>query len=453
MRRIAFIVATVIAALVSPALAHEPPPDIQINAFVRPAGDHLDMLIRVPLQAMQDVDVPLRGAGYVDLAHVDEVLRDATKLWLVDNIDAYENDIRLPEPRIVETRAALPSDRSFVSYETALKHLQAPPLKPELDLYWNQLLLDVWLQYPIKSERSNFALRLRVDRLAMRVTTALRFILPTGAVRAFEFEGDPGLVRLDPSLAQAALRFVNGGIHHILEGIDHLLFLFCLVIPFRRIRPLIAIVTAFTVAHSLSLIAATMGFAPTGRWFPPLIETLIAATIVYTALENIVVMARGGAAGSSVVSRRWMTAFAFGLIHGFGFSFGLRETLQFAGDHLLVSLLGFNVGVEIGQIAVVIVLVPLLGLLFRYVMPEHIGIIILSALVAHTGWHWMLDRGDILLRFPLPTLDAALLVGLMRALMAALVLVGVLWLANGVVKRWLREKDVPSAISAAPSDK
>jgi hypothetical protein len=193
------------------------------------------------------------------------------------------------------------------------------------------------------------------------------------------------------------------------------------------------------------LIAATSGFAPSARWFPPLIETLIAATIVYTALENIVVMARGTAAGSAVIARRWMMAFAFGLVHGFGFSFGLRETLQFAGDHLLVSLLGFNLGVEIGQIAVVIVLVPLLGVLFRFAIPERIGIIILSALVAHTGWHWMLDRGEILLRFPVPALDAALLAGAMRTLIAALVLVGVVWLANGAVKRWLREKDTPAA--------
>ena len=74
--------------------------------------------------------------------------------------------------------------------------------------------------------------------------------------------------------------------------------------------------------------------------------------------------------------RRWLIAFAFGLIHGFGFSFALRDTLQFAGEHLVTSLLAFNLGVELGQLAVLVVLVPALSLLFRYVVAERIGTII-----------------------------------------------------------------------------
>src|SRR5206468_10741709 len=117
-------------------------------------------------------------------------------------------------------------------------------------------------------------------------------------------------------------------------------------------------------------------------WFPPLIETLIAMSIVYMALENIV--------GGSTVHRRWMIAFGFGLVHGFGFSFALRETLQFAGDHLLASLLAFNIGVELGQLLVLLPFIPLLEALFRFAVAERMGTIIVSALVAHTGWHWMI---------------------------------------------------------------
>src|ERR1019366_972224 len=178
---------------------------------------------------------------------------------------------------------------------------------------------------------------------------------------------------------------------HILAGTDHLFFLLCLVIPFRRLRPLVIIVTSFTVAHSISLIASAFGFVPDALWFPPLIETLIAATIIYLAPENIVYAAMGNITGS-VISRRWIIAFAFGLVHGFGFSFALRESFQFAGDHLVTALLGFNLGVEIGQIVVLIVLIPALGLLFRYVVAEWLGIIILSAIVVHAAWHWMLER-------------------------------------------------------------
>ena len=94
-----------------------------------------------------------------------------------------------------------------------------------------------------------------------------------------------------------------------------------------------------------------------------------------------------------------MMAFGFGLVHGFGFSFALKQTLQFAGDHLLTSLLSFNIGVELGQLLVLAVMIPALELLFRYVVAERMGTIILSALVAHTAWHWMTERFDRLRQF------------------------------------------------------
>ena len=112
------------------------------------------------------------------------------------------------------------------------------------------------------------------------------------------------------------------------------------------------------------------------------------------ALENIVGAGTGG--------RRWMMAFGFGLVHGFGFSFALRQTLQFAGSHLLASLLSFNIGVELGQLLVLLLLIPLLDALFRFVVAERMGTIILSALVAHTGWHWMIDRAGPLAPIPVP---------------------------------------------------
>jgi hypothetical protein len=405
--------------------AHEVPTDVTINLFVKPAGDRLELLVRVPMAAMRDIDVPTRGPGYLDLARADAALRDAIKLWLIDHIDVFENENRLPAPRIAAARVSLPSDRSFTSYETARAHVAGPRLADDVDLYWSQQLLDVLLDYPIRSEGSAFAVHPRVDRFGQRVTTALRFLPPGGNVRAFELHGDPGLVRLDPRWHQAAWSFLVSGIWHILEGIDHILFLLCLVIPFRRLASLILLATSFTVAHSISLIAAAFGFVPDALWFPPLVETLIAATIVYTALENIV---------GTNIQRRWMITFAFGIVHGFGFSFALRDELQFAGDHLVASLLAFNLGIEIGQVLLLLVLVPALALFFRHV-PERTGIIILSALVAHTGWHWMIERGGQLAQFPLPVLDAAFLAGLMRGLMAALLLTALVLVAGGLVRR------------------
>jgi len=208
------------------------------------------------------------------------------------------------------------------------------------------------------------------------------------------------------------------------------------VIPFRRFRALIPVVTSFTVAHSITLIASAYDFAPDFLWFPPLIETLIAISIVYMALENI--------AGASSIQRRWMITFGFGLVHGFGFSFALRQSLQFAGNHLLTSLLSFNVGVELGQLLVLLVLIPVLMFLFRFVVAERMGTIILSALVAHTGWHWMVDRAERLSQydFQWPALNAPLLVSAMRWLMFMVILAGLVWVVFGVLRhRWERDAE------------
>jgi hypothetical protein len=137
------------------------------------------------------------------------------------------------------------------------------------------------------------------------------------------------------------------------------------------------------VAHSVTLIAAAFGAVPSGAWFPPLVEALIAVSILYMALENIL---------TANLRRRWLVAFGFGLVHGFGFSFALQQDLQFAGGHFLVSLVGFNLGVEVGQIAVLAVALPVLSLALARMPKPRWGIAIVSALVAHTAWHWMLER-------------------------------------------------------------
>jgi hypothetical protein len=174
----------------------------------------------------------------------------------------------------------------------------------------------------------------------------------------------------------------------------------------------------------MTLLASAYNLAPDALWFPPLIETLIAISIVYMALENI--------AGGAGLQRRWMMAFGFGLVHGFGFSFALRQTMQFAGSHLLTSLLSFNVGVELGQLLVLALLVPLLGVFFRFAVAERTGTIILSALVAHTAWHWMTERAGRLseYRFAWPLLTAGTVAAILHWLTLAVLAALVIWLAR-----------------------
>jgi hypothetical protein len=422
------------SAGIAPAFAHDIPNDVTLQAFFKPEGRRLRVLVRVPLAAMRDLDYPKRGPttlGLLDLGRADATLRDAATLWIADFLDVYENDRKLSYPTVAAVRASLLSDQSFAGYEQALAHVTGPPLPPDTELVWTQGLLDILFEYPIESDRSRFSVNARFARLGIRTVTAVRFIPPEGASRAFELDGDQGLVRLDPRWHQAALRFVRLGFEHILDGTDHLLFLFCLVIPFRRMRSLIVIVTSFTVAHSVTLIASAYNFAPDALWFPPLIETLIATSIVYMALENIV---------SPQLQRRWMITFAFGLVHGFGFSFALRRTLQFAGSHLLTSLLSFNIGVELGQLLVLAVLLPGLGLLFRFVVAERVGTIILSTIVAHTAWHWMTERWSVLRQFQFewPALDLAFWASAMRWAMLAVAIYAAYWLIQVLSQRSAR---------------
>ena len=343
-------------------VAHNIPNDLTVQTFFRPEGQHLRLLVRVPLKAMRDVEFPQRGPGYLDLERADSILPDAVALWITGALNVFEDDTPLPKPSVLASRVSLLSDPSFATYDAAMAHILGPKLTNDTNVVWDQVLLDTVLQYPIRSDRSRFSIHSELARLGVRTVTVLRFLPPGGAIRAFEFTGDPGVVQLDPRWSQAAVRFVKLGFLHILDGTDHLLFLFCLVIPFRRFRALIPIVTAFTVAHSITLIASAYNLAPGALWFPPLIETLIACSIVYMAIENIV--------GGATVHRRWIIAFGFGLVHGFGFSFALKETLQFGGSHLLTSLLGFNIGVELGQLLVLALMVPVIEFVFRRMVAE-----------------------------------------------------------------------------------
>ncbi|MEZ5316188.1 MAG: HupE/UreJ family protein [Vicinamibacterales bacterium] len=458
---LAALVAAVLVAWPATPRAHDIPTDVLVQAFVRPEGRQLTLLVRVPLQAMRDLDVRETPDGFLDLARLTPVLTDAAKIWIADAVSLYEDGTPLPAPRIVAARLSMPADRSFASFEDAEAHLAAPGLDPATRLVWSQPLLDVRLAYAIGSDRSRFSIDPAFARLGIRVATVLRFLPPGGAERLFQYRGDPGVVALDPGWFQAAWNFVTLGFTHILDGLDHLLFLLCLVIPFRRLAPLVLIVTAFTVAHSITLIASALGAVPDRLWFPPLVETLIAASIVYMALENVLLLSRRSPGESEAdfdagdvlsaregqprpardgslraaladprLRRRWVLTFGFGLVHGFGFSFALKESLQFAGAHLLTALFAFNLGVEFGQLAVLVVAVPALVLLFRFVRPARVTAIILSALVAHTAWHWMLDRGRTLGGYAWTIEDVWLLAGAVRWALLLVAGAATLWLAR-----------------------
>ncbi|WP_373071165.1 HupE/UreJ family protein [Gemmatimonas sp.] len=426
------------------AHAHEIPASVVVRTFVKPDGARVRVLVRVPLESMRDVSFPTRGTGLLDVARAEPTLRDAAQLWIADGLRLRVGDRALAVPLVVAVRAALPGDRAFESYATALAAVENAPMPVDTDIPVGQVMLDVLLDVStagmVVGDDADLVLEPAWAHLGVRTTTVVTLVLSTGATRVITFDGDQGAVRLDPRWWHAAWRFALTGMEHMFSGIDHLLFALCLVLPIRAMRPLVGVVTAFTIAHSITLVASAMGFAPSALWFPPLVEVLIAASIVYMALENIV---------GARVQRRWMIAFAFGLVHGFGFSTALRDQLQFAGSHLLTSLAAFNVGVELAQLAVLAVAVPALRWVFARAVPERMGVIIASAFITHEAWHWLLERAATLRTYRLtpPVLDALFLADVLRGAMGVLIVIGVAWGISGVMRRLSVSRAASSAVT------
>jgi HupE / UreJ protein len=407
------------------ANAHDLPLDRMMNGFVKIESRQADFVVRVPLDLLLGVPFPLAGDHY-NIPASRPAVETAVKA-LASAFELWEGNVRLVPSSAAGQLAPL-SDRSFEDYDQAVAQV-AEPVATDTIIAFQQGYLDAHFVYPISSPKSVFSIETTIGAdLGNYVRLTIRFIPLGEPSRAMMITGASGRVALDPAWYQASVGFVRLGIEHILSGIDHLLFLLCLIIPFRRIWGLIPVITAFTVGHSITLIGTAYNIAPVGAWFPPFIEAAIAVSIVYMALENIV--------GASL-RRRWIIAGLFGLVHGFGFADILKEQLQFAGSNLLVSLFSFNVGIEIGQLAVLCVFVPALALLFRGAMSGRMGIIVVSAIVAHTAWHWMIDRADVLWKTPWPPLTVPGLMILARWVVAVGLAVGLAkLLAKWIERKW-----------------
>ena len=165
-------------------------------------------------------------------------------------------------------------------------------------------------------------------------------------------------VAISRSVLSAVVTFIKEGVRHILGGLDHVLFVLCLVLGATQIRNLVWRVTGFTIGHTVTLSAGFFGFVPSGAWFVPTVETGIALSIIYAAA--IAVLPRSEQNGSE--RNLFAVTCAIGLLHGLGFSFVLHKILQINSPDIWQSLLAFNVGVEIGQLSIIVIAWPLFRL-------------------------------------------------------------------------------------------
>jgi hypothetical protein len=275
----------------------------------------------------------------------------------------------------------------LVSFDGAL--VKAEDVRCQLDSSNN---VDVYLSFPnpqFKQLEMNFqTIRLLTPGHRMFFT----LLNPAGetiAERLLSQNSCSVTIQLDAATPETAPRetptfigFVKLGIEHIGTGYDHLLFLFGLLIVTRSFRSSLVVITCFTLAHSITLAVATFNLV---HLSPKLTEPLIAATILYVGVENL--LQRGDPHG------RWLLTFAFGLIHGFGFASVLRD--MGVGAHaggVAMPLFSFNLGVELGQLAVAAIVLPLVWKLRTKEVFLRRGVPACSMLVALAGAFWFVQR-------------------------------------------------------------
>lgn len=407
--------------LVLPASAgpHDIQADVTVRAHVKAGGETFRLLVRVPLSATRDVRFPLRGDGSLDLERLGPELRHAARLWIAGYVDVHEGDRELGSGRIVAARVSLPSDRSFrAGWEEALAHVTGPGLPAGTDLLPEQASLDVLLEYPIRFAGSRFSVEPELAHLGMTTETHLRWHGPDGASRRFHWAGNPGRVWMNPGWWRTVARFLGQGASRLIGGIEQILILLCLTLPFTAVRRAAPLATSFVVGVVLALAASGAGPAPGALWYPPLVSALVAATILYVAVGNVL---------GPRLRYRWPAALVVGLVHGAALHLALREQLQFAGAHGGWAVAAFSAGAAAAAVLVLTGAARIFEWLVRRGLPERIGVVLVSALAGHEAWHWLTDRAALLgeYSFELPAADLRLAADLAGGTMALLILLGV----------------------------
>ena len=259
-------------------------------------------------------------------------------------IRAYPARKQAPFARLAEAEAAI-----------------AGPVYPnEFEVtYVGDTVVDVELIYPTSGGVTDYMLRSTLNPGLPGQDETANLILDHATVPPLIFRVR-GLmtrpVKVSHSALEAAWTFVQEGVRHILEGMDHVLFVLCLTLGAATLGMLAWRVTGFTIGHSVTLTLGFVGHVPKGAWFIPMVETGIALSIIYAAT---VALTAGGHRMTTLVTA------LLGLLHGLGFSFVLSEILNLESPNLWQSLFAFNVGIEMGQLLIVLTVWPILLFIAR----------------------------------------------------------------------------------------
>ena len=254
----------------------------------------------------------------------------------------------------------------FATLDEARAAFAAGPAIPEAakPLYVGDAVVDIVLRYRVGAPIYSYSVSSTLDPGLPGQENTANLILDYGpqGTQVFRARGllaEP--VIISRSAFSAVVTFIEEGFRHILDGLDHVLFVVCLVLGATVLRSLIWRVTGFTIGHSVTLSAGFFGLVPSGAWFIPMVETGIALSIIYAAA--IAVLPRPEQNRSE--RNMFFVTCAIGLLHGLGFSFVLHKILQITSPDIWQSLLAFNVGIESGQLTIIVIAWPAFRLIQR----------------------------------------------------------------------------------------
>ncbi|MBV8140735.1 MAG: hypothetical protein JOZ60_01670, partial [Verrucomicrobia bacterium] len=374
------------------------PESVELRVLAKQEPGDLRVLVRAPLSVIRDASFPVRDdIGHIDLNAVGIILPSAARYWIQRCLQVSEGHDRVTDIEIVKARIAPLSDDSFRSFEQASSYFADTRDDKGANILWDQAWLDIDFKYSTEGG-GPLSILPDVANLGAHVTTQLQYLGADQAVHEFAFDGNPGLIYLTPRRLDIGKQFLAHGVGFISKSADVVLFIFCLVLPFRRLREIRYIDLAFAASLSVGFALPAFDLFPSGIWLSPLLATLSALVVLVAGLMNI---------GGIYPFRRAILTAVAGLVFGASAWFDFAARRQFAGPHSQIAPLAYWAGLLIATQLGIVLLIPLLGGLFK-ATDKRLELIVVSCLAADAALGWLEERWAQLREVPwhFPVLDA-----------------------------------------------
>jgi hypothetical protein len=349
-----------------------------VTAYVKPLGDRVRVLVRVPTALLADPRLPVRADGYFDLQRgLDRSARSMNGIAadVARNLDLMDNDRPLTTPAVTWTISAA-ADRSFESFDGAEARVAAaPPADARIDP--TAAMFDLQLDYALPAGAHQLSARVNGYRGTGRAETAVHYLPPSGEMRTVVTSGAPRRIDLDPRWGSVASEFGRLGVEQLTLAVIHLMFVLCLAIPSRSIGLALRLFGWFAACLAAALTVSALlpesWSARTG-----MLHAMAAATLVVAGLQNI-----------TAPRLPWVQAAAalFGILDGLVIGAAYREHLQFAGAFPAIAFLSFLLPILVGSLWLLLVAQPVVAIVRRSRLPERWATVLLSAIPIHAALH------------------------------------------------------------------